>query len=930
MGRTFHGERPRAWFTSRYEALVKEHGRQRHPLVSNVVIATVIATLWPVVVSAQDTTFRYDDLLDPGWSRIGGFKGAAGATLLGRVNDLLFEQEATGTLYRDLGDVTLGLSWDPDRGEIRWDNSFYRRVLPLHREIEPGGLVTGDDLSSYLDIKTLISRGRARWDAITPLLGDEGAIGMQVEGGVSLSLGRIHPALDLGERTLEEALADPDRGIEKLTQEWPEGHSKSLLRMATEGAAGLTQWIADTIGRKTIDTERSAIFYESYGDTVSLFIDVGLPVEAEPFTERDPRLGPGDFVRQVTFVGLSPIGLGINVYGVEASFQHFYRYLRETTIVKEAGGTVLVQVRTGMAKGDETTPLKVRPELRLLGVLTLGYTFFEQVYTIGTSDSYEAVFRIDLEDPRGMACFREILGDGGRPRMRPLAEAAVERDGAEKLADEVRRGHNRSALRRFRCFSLFNFRRWRVASSDVIETEDGLMQEMVLANTWSTRKRIGRDRDYARQLLIRALGDIPEQGVDTATTGNGDVAAVTLITGIRREFADGKDVRRAAHILRRTLDWDDHPLLDELAEVDPGLDTRLAMNLRLSLDAEHVDRIVAATEDEVWTELAEVLLGDPGRTAWGSSEQRKEWKRAVRTSRGNPGKQVAGDAIEPREKPLSAKARYRLARRSVKHFGRLQRLAREGDCLSCLTRAFRKRENVNMMQLLLSRIGSGNGDRQIAYQYEVFIDEMLRPVTVANDVALDLPIRHEISETLRDAVIGERAVALEGEAAAHDLTLKRTGWQGDRFLEPAPSRLNGGEVLLNTGAEAVAGAPAPPCWMLRLYSDVRFDQLLTLRVDLRLSGRVKADIPIGHTQFAMGEPTEVIQTPFMSARFSYDIPLPAAKQLEEGEEYTLLLRMLNADGLPVSEEQQVKLEWPIGGLAAAAPGCYVPSIAEEE
>ncbi len=898
---------------------------------SGLAVLALIATALPVAVSAQGETPRYDELVEPGWERIGGFKGAAGTNLLGRVNDLLFEQEATGTLYRDLGDVSLGLSYDPDRGEIRWDNSFYRRVLPLHREVEPGGLVTGEDLSSYLDIKTLISRGRARWDAITPLLGDEGAIGMQVEGGVSLSLGRIHPALELGDRTLEEALADTDRGIEKLTQEWPEGRSKSLLRMATEGAAGLTQWIANTIGRKTVDTERAAIFYESYGDTVSLFIDVGLPVEAKPFAEGDPRLGPGDFVRQITFVGLSPIGVGLDAWGIQVGYQHFYRYLRETTIVKEAGGTVLVQVRTAMAKGDETTPLKVRPEVRILGVLTLGYTFFEQVYTIGTTDSYETVFRIDLDDPRGMQAFRAILGDGGRPRMRPLAEAAVERDGAERLAAEGRRGRNRSALRRFRCFSLFNYRRWRVASSDLIETGDELLQEDILANTWSQRKRVGRDTNRSMQLLIRALSNVAEDADARATTEEGDVALVTLITGVRDEFADGHEVRRTARILRSTLEWDDQPLLDELAEVDPELDTRLALNLRLSLAEEHIDRIADATEDDVWTEAAAVLLGDFRSDAWATVDSRQEWKRSVKSSRGNPERLadlVADDAINLQVKPTSAKGRYRLARRAVKNFGRLQKLIREGDCLSCLTRAFKKRESATMMQLLLSRIGNQVEGSDIAYQYEVFIDEMLRPATAANDVDLDLPLRREISDTLRDAVVGERVEALEGEAAAQDLTLKRTAWQGDRFLEPAPSRLGGGEVLLNTGAEAAAGEPAPPCWMLRLYSDVRFGEGLSLRVDLGDFGAIKADVPLGHTRFAMGEPTEVIETPFMSARFSYDVPLPATDLLEEGEKYTLLLRMLNADGLPVSEEQQVKLEWPTGGLTSAAPDCYVPPLAE--
>ncbi len=903
-------------------------GVPRHSLVAGCAVLTLIATVWPAAVSAQDTISQYDGLLSPGWERIGSFKGAAGPSLLGRVNDLLFEQEASGSLYRDLGDVSLGLSYRPEAGEIKWDNSFYRRVLPLHREIERGGVVTGADVSSYLDIKTLISRGRARYDAITNIIGNDGAIGVQVEGGVSLSLGRIHPSLVLGDRPLEEALDDADRGVVKLTQDWPQGQDRSLLRLATEGIAGLTQAIANAIGRKTIDTERAAIFYESYGDTITLFLDVGLPVEAEPFTEADNRLGPGDFVRQITFVGLSPISAGIRTYGVEVMYQRFYRFIRETTIVKETGGTVLVQVRTAMAKGNETTPLKIRPEVRLLGVLTLGYTFFEQVYTDGDRTSYETVYRIDLNDPRGMACFRAILGDGGNTRMRPLAEAAVDRDGAEQLAAEIRQGDNRFTLRTFRCFSLFDLRTWRVASADLVDTADELLVEDVLANTWSKKKRLGRNADLSRQLLIRTLTDLSEGSDARAETGTGDLAEVTLITGVRNGFASGDEVRRAARVLRRTLEWDDHPVLDELAEVDPDLETRFALNLRLSLGHEHVDRIAHATEDELWTQLADLLLGQSRRDAWATPEERTEWKRSIRRSRRNNEELAASDALDFQLKPMTLKARYRLARRSVKKFGELQRLVREGDCLPCLTRSFKDWESATVMQVLSARIGSAADGGEIGYHYEVFTDEMLRPITVANEVQYQLPVRRNIDDTMREAIVGQRIKSLEGETSAQEITSERAGWQGDRFMEPSLARLNGGEVLLNIGAEAAVGEPAQPCWMLRLYSDLQFSDELSLRIDLREHRGIKADDPLGHAHFAMGTPSEVLQTPFMTSRYSYDIPLPAVEQLQAGTTYNLVLRVLNADGRAVSEEQQVQLEWPLGGLDSAAPGCYVPPVAE--
>jgi len=60
----------------------------------------------------------------------------------------------------------------------------------------------------------------------------------------------------------------------------------------------------------------------------------------------------------------------------------------------------------------------------------------------------------------------------------------------------------------------------------------------------------------------------------------------------------------------------------------------------------------------------------------------------------------------------------------------------------------------------------------------------------------------------------------------------------------------------------------------------------------------------------------------MTARYFYDVLMPDVPSLgDERRGYTLLLRVLNPEGYPVSEEQRVRLEWPKGGLAGAAAHC---------
>ena len=46
--------------------------------------------------------------------------------------------------------------------------------------------------------------------------------------------------------------------------------------------------------------------------------------------------------------------------------------------------------------------------------------------------------------------------------------------------------------------------------------------------------------------------------------------------------------------------------------------------------------------------------------------------------------------------------------------------------------------------------------------------------------------------------------------------------------------------------------------------------------------------------------------------------------------YTILMRVLNADGLPVSEEEQVRFEWPEIGFTRAAPNCEETSLMVDE
>ena len=104
----------------------------------------------------------------------------------------------------------------------------------------------------------------------------------------------------------------------------------------------------------------------------------------------------------------------------------------------------------------------------------------------------------------------------------------------------------------------------------------------------------------------------------------------------------------------------------------------------------------------------------------------------------------------------------------------------------------------------------------------------------------------------------------------------------------------------------------------RLFTDFIIEPKLSLRVDLREERQKTADVTLKSSRFPLGEPTEVVETPFRTARYHYDVPLPHLVTLEPDKAHTLLVRILNSEGYPVSEEQQIRFRSPEAGFPS---GC---------
>jgi len=737
-------------------------------------------------------------------------------------------------------------------------------------------------------------------------------LGIKAERGWSLTVARARQPLVFGERPLDEVLAERDTDDLRQLIERPPRADQSLVDLSASGVAAIARWIIQGLS-KTADTEVSTIFFDSAADPITLFLDVGIPIPAEMFTAADPRLSVGDRVRQITFVGVSPVDARVGELGFRFRYERFARYLRETTIIKATGNQVLVSLRHVLLKGRELVPLKLRPELRLLGILKLGHTFFEQRFTRGGTASSVQVYRIDLSHPEGRNALEALLGEGTDVRYRPLRVAAERGQGAELLGQERRRGDRRLHKLRMDLFSFLRFDDRKTIFSERVKAGNLEFEETGVARLRNLRTRIGRNRDWKKKFLVSAQGNRRIEGKEANGPPREAAFAVNLLTEFRSVQADTAEVRRQVALLEHALGH--HPIFDLLTALDDTKHDDFFASLSISLGAEHLAYFESVSEQRIWEEMAEMLLGVAHTNAWATPQARQGW---IRRGRRRAYETTIGKDLTSRPQPFrkrwGLKYRYRLARRVVKEFAQVQELIRTGICLPCLSAAFDKQKDFALLQVLFYRLASDPGMAEPGYHLEIFGGPMLSPVTLSNGVRYAFD-----TAGLRVAeILGETAPS-DDETGTEE-TLRRISdslsvWGGAKNLvDEAKSRLRAGEVYYDVAPlppTSVARATCEaPRWKLRLWSDLRFSPELALRIDLRDSRAFRADLVRETFLLPLSEPAGISETPFATARFYYDVTLPPIEGLEGDASYTLLLRILNPDGQPVSEEQQLRFRWP--------------------
>jgi hypothetical protein len=151
-------------------------------------------------------------------------------------------------------------------------------------------------------------------------------------------------------------------------------------------------------------------------------------------------------------------------------------------------------------------------------------------------------------------------------------------------------------------------------------------------------------------------------------------------------------------------------------------------------------------------------------------------------------------------------------------------------------------------------------------------------------------------------------------------------------------------------AETDGPDPDAPCWKIRLFSDNLFADDLKLRMQGSRARKLKKNVPLITFLLPLGEPRPIEELPeielareLFDARlqqslssgyavgrnyletlggdaswademdlpdYFYEIEVPPVEEAKLGNDYTALLRVVNAVGLPVTEEQEIRMRLP--------------------
>lgn len=886
--------------------------------------ALLLASLRLVAARAQEEAPPAEGLAgDPAWQQVGGFTGVRNASGIDLLANEVFRESRTGDLFQDLGDLQIEVSHDWDVVDLGLQANFKRRVVERHEALPPGALIGADDLSSFQSINSALGKAQLNVDYLKDRIDPAGG-GFSSEAGFVITVAQSNPPAPLDLRSSRRIhVGTPAQELREFWKTHGVRFDRHILRDAGRGLVDLLGLLAGQIGAHFEDTEVGAQYFEGFAEPLTIWADLGVPLKPELFRGPASSLRPNDAVSYLVFVEVAPLSAGVDRWGAKVNVKGFLRFLRETTIVKLPDDQVLLRVKNVAAQGVETTPIKVRPELKWL-FLRYGYTFLSDRLDNSIFRASQIVYRVDLKNPRAAEAFAYLLKTGHQVRFKPLLEAAQANEGARILSNWYVDGRRREHAFLARFPSWFRTDHRNVSVVKTVETPSETYQEATHARYQNYRQTWGRDRwRSTRALLTLQSEHLPRTDQDQPPPA--PPAALTVSTQVRDKTADPRKLSYLVGLLRGILGLNvPTPGYLDLRRGDAPKHEGVTLSLDLHLGPEQIARLQAVDDDTVWRALAEFYLGAPLGDVWLTAEQRRYWTLsgplrartgpaaadigrrfdawAARHPESSPGPGVLPDAAG------GSRRLFLRARAFVARLHALQAASRKRPlCLACWAGLDRDFQDATFLQYLLVRANGGVEASGVGYDAAIWTDGMFRPAHVGNGLrygadAAPAPVRPVPTTSESNALTGRPSSVSDAGMQSTDA---RALVPDVDWIDSSDARLRAGKLYVET-ASVGGGAPR---LRLELFSDYRYAPGLRLRAELRRN-RLRADVPLRVQMLDLPQPVEVRESPFMVAQYRYALAIPLPIAIDLGRAYTIYFRVINERGLPVTEEDALRFRVP--------------------
>ena len=484
------------------------------------------------------------------------------------------------------------------------------RQIHSNLPIPLSGRVSTDDLFSYKINDELLLELKAKVDG--EFVFAEGTAGTQLLVSSDYLPGQKNSGCEVFKRILDKNTKE-GRAAAISACEYKD---KNIVTKYYEKAVNFFSKYLGKVFKSVSDSEEKLLYAEDVLSGLKVHSRLGLPIDDEVFYASNGDLSIGDIVEHTTYYGVKPIGVQVPlVSGVTPRYYRYKRVFRTTAFKKLYGNKVLVEIEDNILKGNQFELYRLRP--RILSIIKLN--FGSGLISNFDKESLLQRFEVDLNKIEGRKFLKLLISSLYKPSIHlnfdsvlidssMYARAVKAHEPIFKAGSGVDKNFN------YRFFSLFGGSYRDFSQAEKIKSSD---QEYPGSEKYLQDKFFNKislnlglfeiskaDRNYECRLKLRR---------NNSTNIRDDMAMFSECT-FKNDYSTNQIKDELANFINLSLNG-------EMSNQDRTLFNRLNFTkkdklnayLKLSFNKEHIDRIVNASDDEIYSHLSELFFGEGTR-----------------------------------------------------------------------------------------------------------------------------------------------------------------------------------------------------------------------------------------------------------------------------------------------------------------------------